>query len=203
MILKEIVDSLNVINSDSIKTMLEDETVKETLIATYNYHPYDLAEWKAYKSNNLLKKIITKLHSQVEPIWTGIDYIAALGGSGSPLAVGLSLYYDKNFIFINDRWGITKKFQPIKPPLPDEDIKGKKVLLVDSVLRTGLTAYNGFKIIKDHGGLPIIMVIALLPEWIDQSILKELKDVDFYYMFHWNGDVENKALEMGLISKNP
>lgn len=201
MKLKEINTSPNLTYPHFIKRMLEDRVVQETLIATYNNHPYDLAEWRAFKSSTLLNKIVAKLYSKIEPIFAEINYVAALGGSGSPLAVGLSLKYDKDFIFINDRWGITKKFQPIKPP--DVDIRGKKVLLLDSVMRTGLTAYNGFKIIKDNGGLPIIMVIALLPEWIDQSILTELGDTDFYYMFHWNEKVESEAIELRLISRHP
>jgi len=187
-------------NQDQASTeeMVKDDVVGIILKALYMNGHNDLAEWNAFHSNTILCQIIDELYKKVESEWENIDYVAALGASGTPLAIGLSLLHDKKFIFINDRWGITKKFQPIKPS-NGIIIKDKNILVIDSVLRTGLTALNGIEYIKDCGGIPKLMVIALLEDWIDESIYNDLKDIDFYYLLNWNEKVEKISLELEII----
>ena len=185
-------------DESSIKGMLKDGAVDEIVKSLYMNGHNDLAEWNAFHSDTILRKIIDELYEKVKSEWDNIDYVAALGASGTPLAIGLSLFHNKKFIFINDRWGITKKFQPIKPS-DGIDIKDKNILVIDSVLRTGLTALNGIDYIKECHGLPKLMVIALLGDWIDESICNDLKDIDFYYIFNWNEEVEKIASKSGII----
>lgn len=197
MKLIDVIKSVENQDSDFIEKMISDDEIKQVLNALYKNDHNDLAEWNAFHSNIIICKIIKKLYEKIESEWDEIDYIAALGASGTPLAVGLSLFYKKDFIFINDRWGITKKFQPIKPS--DINIKNKKILVIDSVLRTGLTALNGINKIEDNHGIPKLMVIALLADWIDESIYEDLKNIDFYYLFNWNKKVEETALKLRII----
>ena len=206
MILKEALDSVIrddkcLMSEHDIDSMLKCDIVSDTLKEVYQNELDDLSEWNVYHNVSILRRIIDELASKIdEETWKTIDYIGALGGSGAPLAVGLSLKKQKNFIFINDSWGITKAFQPIKPP--NAPIKGKKVLVVDSVFRTGLTTYNGVDVLNKEGVSNIIlMVVALLPDWADQSLLSLIGNIDFYYMFVWNKNVESAAIKSGLIMK--
>lgn len=198
MKLKDVIKSVENQDSNIIEKMISDGVIKRVLNALYKNDHNDLAEWNAFHSNIILSKIIKKLYETIESEWDEIDYVAALGASGTPLAVGLSLVYKKDFIFINDRWGITKKFQPIKPS-EGINIKDKKILVIDSVLRTGLTALNGINKIEDYHGIPKLMVIALLADWIDESIYNDLKNIDFYHLFNWNKKVEETALKLEII----
>jgi len=194
-------EAVNLIRNEDIDQMLKCDIVSRTLKEVYENESDDLSEWKAYHKVDILQRIIDELANKIdEETWGNINYVGALGGSGSPLAVGLSLKKQKDFIFINDGWGITDEFQPIKPPRAE--VHGKTVLIVDSVFRTGLTTYNSVQILKRYGVSDIIlMVVALLPDWVDESLLDSMGDLDFYYMFIWNKDVESAAIRLGLITK--
>ncbi|MEM2980385.1 MAG: phosphoribosyltransferase [Thermoproteota archaeon] len=175
-------DILTPLKDEVLNTFLKTDIVKEIIRICGDKEGFDIFEWRAISDSNLLVKIVNALYEEVKDIWREIDYVAALGGSGCSLASILSANYEKKFIFINDRWGITEKFQPVKPP--EVPLVNKTVLLVDTVLRTGLTAYNAIQTIdKSH---PILLVMTILPEWIDKVLYERMKDIDLYYLFAWN-----------------
>ncbi|MEM5868075.1 MAG: phosphoribosyltransferase, partial [Candidatus Aenigmatarchaeota archaeon] len=90
-------------------------------------------------------------------LWKDIQYVASLGSSGCPLATLLAMKGSKNLIFLHDRWTIIESLRPMRPF--DVDIVNKKILIVDSIMRTGLTVSNGIRTIKEGGGTPYVAVI--------------------------------------------
>jgi len=182
---------------DDLKIFLEDETVQEIIKTGHDGEGNDFLEWNVYHDPGLLNKVVEELCRKMEKIWGEIDYVASLGASGCPLATKLAAEKKKPLIYVHDRWGITEIFHPIRPF--NVNIVNKHVLLVDSIIRTGLTTFNGVKTIRAKAGIPILAVMCLLNEWIDRTLMDEMVDVDFYFIFPWNKRMFELAVEKGLI----
>jgi len=129
-------------------------------------------------------------------LWKDIQYVASLGSSGCPLATLLAMKGSKNLIFLHDRWTIIESLRPMRPF--DVDIVNKKILIVDSIMRTGLTVSNGIRTIKERGGTPYVAVIVLLNEWVDKTLFADIADVNLYFVFPWNKRMFELAREKKL-----
>jgi orotate phosphoribosyltransferase-like protein len=182
---------------DDLKRFLEDETVQEIIKAGHDDTGNDFLEWNVYYDQKLLDKVVKKLCGKMEEVWDKIDCVASLGASGCPLATKLASEKRKPLIFIHDRWGITEIFHPIRPF--NVNIAKKNVLLVDSIIRTGLTTFNAVRTIRTKEGIPILTVMCLLNEWIDRTLIDEIGDIEFYFIFPWNKRMFELAVERGLI----
>lgn len=196
----------DIIDENKLKSpdeFLNDPIVKEIIHQSYvgEEGGWDMDEWQAFSNSDLLNKIVPSLYNLVEEKWSDFDYVAALGGSGSPIGCNLATQKEKKFIFINDLWGATRMFQPIKPQ--NIDLQNKNVLLVDSVLKTGLTVYNALNRVKEKGGVPSLLIMTLLNGWIDKGLLEDtkldIKSVDFYYLYHWDGKIMELAKSKQII----
>ena len=150
-------------------------------------------EWKLFSNHESLGKIVDNLYNIIKDKWNNYDYIGSLGSSGAPLTYLLSTKYKKDAIFINDDWGVTGLFQPIKPH--DKELKDKKILLVDSVFESGLTACNGIDILKNHarkqnGNMNVdVLVVTFFPEYADKTFVKNYNESTLYYLYYWNDNV--------------
>ena len=178
---------------------LDDPIVKEIIQKSYigEERGWDMDEWWAFSDHVLLNKIVSSLYNLVKEKWDDFDYVAALGGSGSPIGCNLATQMEKDFIFIIDLWGATSVFQPIKPK--GIDLQNKNVLLVDSVLKTGLTTYNAIKRIRKKGGIPSLLIMTVLNNWIDESLLEDIKLVDLYYLYYWDDKIMELAKSKRII----
>lgn len=195
-------------NSESKKNdyleLLNHEIIKELIKSGYETND-DLSEWCWYSDPKILTKVADLFKSHIEEKCDDIDIIASCGASGCPLASYLSLNLGKEFIFINDRWGITKKFQPIKPQKCSankevDNLRGKTVLLVDSVLKTGYTLYNAIRLLEEENvGEIIIVMISLLPTWKDDGIFKSIDKYDVYFLFKWDLDICKEAKNKQIL----
>jgi len=180
-----------------MRDFLKDDVIKEMVKIGHDQEGNDFFEWNLYHDQVFFGKVVKKLVKKIKDP-DEIDYVASLGGSGCPLATRLSQEIGKKLLFVHDRWAITETFRPLRPF--DVDISGKTILLVDSILRTGLTAYNGMRVIKTKGGIPFIAVMVILNEWVDLDLLSgELGDVETYYLLLWNKRIFDIAVEQQLI----
>lgn len=113
---------------------------------------WDYDTWKLYSQPKILDLIVSALYSRLKVEKVEFDAIAGLGTSGMPIASFLSHNFSTEInkektwhsisppsVGLASRW--VKK---IKPEIP----KRSKVLLVDSEVKSGNTAYDGFKKIE-------------------------------------------------------
>jgi len=126
-----------------------------------NYYEYD--EWKIFHNLDMLKIVINSLHEKIEKTNISFDHIGALGGSGTPLAMSLSLKYfnegnKKHFFYISDPLiGISSTWlRKMKP-----DVTNASILLVDTETKSGRTILDGYNKIEKYevGNLKGIAVI--------------------------------------------
>lgn len=103
------------------------------------------------------------------------DLIAAMGRSGLPIATALALKYeqrkqDKPMIFVSDpSVGVRSQWDPpVKPYLKKDDLMPQaRVMMVDTVLRTGYTAEDAAIKLMNH---------SLKPEYV--LVLADYENVD-------------------------
>ena len=183
---------------------LNDEKVVSIIRYTFDKRlPDKYNEWKLFSNHMLLVDIVGALYDLINEKWDDYDYLGSLGSSGAPLTYILSTTHSKDAIFINDDWGVTSFFQPIKPY--DIEVKDKKILLVDSVFESGLTACNGIDILKErarkeNGDVTVdVLVITFFPKYADKTFVKEYKDSTLYYLYHWDEAVEKEMENRGII----
>lgn len=183
---------------------LKKDKIAEIIKSSYNLKlSYRYDEWKLFSNYKLLNDIVDELFNIMKDKWDYYDYLGSLGSSGAPLTYLLSVKYKKDAIFINDDWGVTGLFQPIKPY--DTKVKDKKILLVDSVFESGLTACNGIEILKksarkDNGIVIVdVLVITYFPNYTDQTFVKTYKDSTLYYLYYCNKNVVKEAKEKGIV----
>ena len=173
-------------------------TLKKCLINISN-DKYD--EWRIYSDSKLLERLVPALFNCIEN-WDSYNYLASLGSSGAPLTYNLSTKYNKNAIFINDEWGIAPKFQPVKPHNIEKEFPEKvKILLIDSILKSGLTVKNAIRTLKgqdDVNQLSIdVLVISVLPEFFEINLFDPNEyAINVYYLTHWNKDVQNLIVSL-------
>jgi len=163
-------------------------------------------EWAIYSNPELLEYVVNSLYEIVKSEWKDYEFIASLGSSGAPITYNISTKYRKKAFFINDDWGVTSLFQPIKPAKLNTDLKEFRVLLVDSIYRSGSTVYNGVKTVENYAqehDLNIgtdVLVITMLPEFIEKEMFEDDYDnIKIYYLYYWNEKVIEKAKEKGII----
>jgi len=187
--------SMEFLNDEKIVTIIK-RSFDESLSDKYD-------EWKLFSKHELLEKIVKALYELIKEKWSEYDYLGSLGSSGAPLTYLLSTTYGKDAIFINDDWGVTGLFQPVKPH--DIKVKNKKILLVDSVFESGLTACNGIDTLKtrateENGKVNIdVLVITFFPESTDQTFVKGYKGCTLHYLYYWDEDVKKEANDKGII----
>lgn len=186
---------------------LEDETIASIIKFSYDRKLSDkYDEWKLFSNHEMLNKIVNALYGTIKDKWDNYDWLGSLGSSGAPLTYLLSTKYNKDAIFINDDWGVTGLFQPIKPH--DTEVKDKTVLLIDSVFESGITACNGIEILKnrarkENGYLKVdVLVVTYFPEYTDTNFVKNHDESILYYLYYWDKDIRDKAKDIGLIQKD-
>jgi orotate phosphoribosyltransferase len=123
-------------------------------------HDIYLHTWLAI--HDFLPVITEILFYYSKKIKIEFDYVGALGRSGLPIASALSLRYSDNkdykpMIFIGDPV-IGKHSQwdpPLKPSISKDDLNtGSRVLLLDTVVRTGYTAEDAVDKLLQNGLAP-------------------------------------------------
>jgi orotate phosphoribosyltransferase len=191
-------------NHKASMDFLSDDTIVSIIKHSFDKDlPDKYNEWKLFSDYELLEKIVKALYEPMSKKWDDYDYLGSLGSSGAPLTYLLSSTYRKNAFLINDDWGVSGLFQPIKPP--DIDLKNKKVLLVDSVFESGLTACNGINILEKHAGgrdkIGVdVLVITFFPEYTDRTFVKRYKGCTLYYLYYWDKEVRNEARKIKELS---
>jgi orotate phosphoribosyltransferase len=111
------------------------------------YYEYD--EWQIFEDPELLSLASNALFHKIRGSGLKFDYIGALGGSGTPLAIALLLDFLRN--------GLKRKFAYISDPVvgvsslwlkkvkPDLQLSGSSILLVDTEIKSGRTAWDGYQ----------------------------------------------------------
>lgn len=156
-------------------------------------------EWGLYSDPKLLSTILEALYLIVDD-FQSYNLLASLGSSGAPLTFNLSVRHEKKAIFINDDWGITPTFQPIKPQNIIQDLeKDTKILLIDSIFKSGLTTYNAICAIEKYMNTQNvsigILVISVLPKFVELNIFNSNQhDIPIYYLTSWDVESIEKAL---------
>jgi orotate phosphoribosyltransferase len=115
------------------------------------YYEYD--EWRIFHDPDLLSLVSHALYSKILASGLEFDYIGALGGSGTPLAIALLLEFHKN--------GLKKKFLYISDPLvgvsalwlkkikPSLELNKPSILFVDTEIKSGRTVWDGYQKVEN------------------------------------------------------
>lgn len=127
-----------------------------------------LDEYSVYSERSLLQLVVNHVAETIAREGLTVDVIGAMGPSGIPLAVSLVSHKSmtaQRWVYVSDPAVGTesRKEIPIKPPEfkgDDAFLKGKRVLLVDSVIKTGSTVYEAaLKVRKEQASVVAAAVI--------------------------------------------
>lgn len=90
-------------------------------------------------------KILKKIAKAIKPYTEGYDIIAGMELGAVPIAVALSLETDKPYVIIRKE----KKEHGTGRQIEGEDVKDKKVLLVEDVTTSGGSVVKAVKILRE------------------------------------------------------
>jgi orotate phosphoribosyltransferase len=142
------------------------------------YFEYD--EWKVFHDPEALSIVVKAIYKKIQATNWEFDCIAALGGSGTPIAVSLvNLYFNhkvrKNFFFVSDPLiGISSKWvRIIKPNLTEGN---RSIVLVDTEVKSGRTIYDGYRKVQDRK-LGNVVGIATITDYVGFPDRKDYNDI--------------------------
>ena len=116
------------------------------------YSEYD--EWQIFHDPELLSIATEALYQKIVKAKIEFDYIGALGGSGTPLAISLMLKMLNNriikrFFFISDPLvGVSSRWLRITKP--EVKVSRPSILFVDTEIKSGRTIWDGLKKIEEE-----------------------------------------------------
>ncbi|MEM0314056.1 MAG: hypothetical protein QXQ41_05880 [Candidatus Bathyarchaeia archaeon] len=147
------------------------------------YYEYD--EWEIFEDPELLSLASNALFKKICDSGIEFDYIGALGGSGTPLAVALLQDFLRN--------GIKKKFVYISDPVvgvsslwlkkvkPNLRLKNSPILLVDTEIKSGRTILDGYQ------------KVSLIPAQV-----KGIAVITDYKGFRYRDDYDELVIKRGI-----
>lgn len=154
-----------------------------------NINEYDL-----YADSDLVSLIIDAFLNIInKELDNDIDFIIGLGQSGAPLAYLLAQELNKKVFILNEK-NIRLPNSRIFLPEPEiGELKGKKVLLCDSIMRSGYTAYKHYQILKSKKiSKQYFITMIFNHNFFNKRISKDMSDLFYCPLLYWNDDFRKK-----------
>jgi len=166
-------------------------------------HIEDINEYNIYSNYNLLKKIVIFFTSIIkEQLPNDFKYVVGLGQSGTPLAVLLSNELNKDLIIIDEKRYNLPNSRITLPEIKKDEIEGEKVIICDSVLRSGYTLRNHYTIMKSLGIRDIYLITIIFNQsFFNKIITQDLEDLYYLPLMYWNEDFRDKFINFGTTSE--
>lgn len=118
---------------------------------------FTIDTWQLYRSGRAFQTLVDQTSRVLDALKIRFDVIGAMGRSGAPLASALHLTLSKerpiiDFVYITDpEVGLGLRLLNVPAYKPKIPINGRRVLLVDTALKTGLTALDATEKMMEAG----------------------------------------------------
>jgi len=176
------------------------------LVVKNHYWEYD--SWNIYRDFDLFLELANALFALVKERIDTSFVLGGLGGSGTPLTLYLMqkvresgnamswLSVSPPDVGILSRWGRSLK--------PNSNIKGKKVVLIDTDVKSGFTVYDGYKkITKKDGEVPFVFAFTDYVAYPEREFYNYVKanDVKIIRLFDFCPDPTKTQADLETRSR--
>lgn len=196
-----------IFNENKERVFVLDNLQKRIAKKLYVYNLEDLNEYDVYSDGILLGEIVERFEEIIKKkLDCDLDYIVGLGQSGIPLALLLSQKLNVKLLVLNEKAHKLPNSRDIIPSIEDANLTDKNVILCDSIVKSGFTAYQHSKILRERGVKQQFLIsIVFNHSFFNIKISDKLKFVKYCPLLIWNDDFKesfSKPLIPDHISTN-
>ncbi len=160
----------------------------------FNQELRNINEYDLYADSDLVSVVITAFLNIIKgELDNKIDFIIGLGQSGAPIAYLLAQKLNKKVFILNEKHTRLPNSRIFFPEPEIGELKEKKVLLCDSIMRSSYTAYNHYKILKGKNVSKQYFITMIFNHlFFNKIISKEISDLYYCPLLYWNEDFRKK-----------
>ena len=146
----------------------------------FNHELRNINEYDLYADSDLVSVVITAFLNIIKgELDNKIDFIIGLGQSGAPIAYLLAQKLNKKVFILNEKHTRLPNSRIFFPEPEIGELKEKKVLLCDSIMRSSYTAYNHYKILKGKNVSKQYFITMIFNHlFFNKIISKEISDLN-------------------------